>query len=87
VQSAGNLYLRFNKNEDDAEYQELMKQSLTSMSSEEKGIQRRNENTGYMAFFYKASEKVIGKSQLGSKIELLCTEFSDRFKGKGLEYV
>ncbi|AWN73222.1 hypothetical protein LEAN103870_08035 [Legionella anisa] len=91
VQNAGNLHARFKEDETDTEYQALMRVLLTSMSSEEKSIQRRksNENnTGYMSYlsqtFYKASEKVLGKNQLGQKIELLTKEFNERTTGKGL---
>lgn len=91
IQNAGNLYRRF-ENEDDTEYQEVMKVLLTSMSSEEKGIQRRKpeeNNTSYMSYFsqtfYKASEKIIGKNQLGQKIEFLTREFNERTAKKGLE--
>lgn len=91
VENAGNLYSRF-EDEGDTEYQELMKLLLTSMSSDEKSIQRRKSdenNTGYMSYlsqtFYKASEKIIGKNQLGQKIEFLAKEFNERAVGsKGL---
>lgn len=91
VQNAGNLYSQFKKDESNTEYQELMKVLLTSMSSEEKSIQRRKSdenNTGYMSYFsqtfYKASEKIIGKNQLGQKIEFLIKEFNERSVSKGL---
>ncbi len=91
IQNAGNLYSRF-ENEDDTEYKELMKVLLNSMRSEEKSIQQRKpeeNNTSYMysyfsQTFYKASEKIIGKNQLGQKIELLIGAFNERIMSKGL---
>ncbi|KTD04467.1 hypothetical protein OQJ19_08735 [Fluoribacter gormanii] len=82
IQSVGDLCSRFNKKEDDVSYQELMKALLKNMRSEEQKIQRRQEEnpTSYnvMSYFYKASEKIVGKNQLGQKIELLVNEFDGR---------
>ncbi|MCW8409301.1 hypothetical protein OQJ13_09980 [Legionella sp. PATHC035] len=91
IQNAGNLFSRY-ENENEREYQELMKVLLNSLCSEEKDIQRRKTeepNSGYVyaylsQSFYKASEKIIGKNQLGQKIELLTKEFSEKSTGKEL---
>lgn len=93
IHNAFSLYQRFEKKEDNEEYQKLMKLLLSSMVSEEKGIQRRksDENSsGYMSYlshsFYKASEKIIGKNLLGQKIDFLVTEFNERVATSGLAY-
>ncbi|WP_454782222.1 hypothetical protein [Legionella sp. WA2022007384] len=88
IQSVGDLCSRFDKKEDDTSYQELMKALLKSMRSEEQKIQRRQSEgntTSYsvMSYFYKASEQIVGKNQLGQKIELLVSEFDGRAE-KGL---
>ncbi|WP_131795426.1 hypothetical protein [Fluoribacter gormanii] len=81
IQSVGDLCSRVK--EDDVSYQELMKALLKSMRSEEQKIQRRQSegNTtsyNFMAYLYKASEQIVGKNQLGQKIELLMSEFDGR---------
>ncbi|QMT61567.1 hypothetical protein [Legionella sp. PC997] len=68
--------------EDDTSYSELMKALLKNMQMEEQKIQRRQEDNGsgysVMSYFYKASEKIVGKNQLGQKIALLVSEFDER---------
>lgn len=89
VQNAGALFTRFEEDESNAEYQELMQALLNSMTSDEKVIQRRKTeepSPSYMSLlsqtFYKASEKIVGTSQLGQKMELLTKQFGEKAKSK-----
>lgn len=75
------------KDEKDEKYQDLMKMLLKSMCSEEHGLQYRTTEpsspnsstlTALTSLWYKTSEKVIGKSILGQKIETLIQEFNER---------
>ncbi len=85
IQSAADLYLRFEK-ENDAEYKELMNILLQGLRSQEHDIQQRrsqesNSSNMYSYFtqtLYKASEKIMGKGQLGQQIDFLITEFNER---------
>lgn len=85
VQKASDLYLHYEK-EDFFTYYNLVNDLLLSMSSEEDDIQKRrnqdsSSNNMYSYFtksFYSASEKLMGKGQLGQKIDFLIEEFNDR---------
>lgn len=93
VQNAASLYSRFENNENDSEYKELMKILLQRMQTDENDIQRRksqqsNTSSVYSYFsqtFYKASETIMGKSQLGETIDFLIKEFNDRSMTKRLQ--
>lgn len=91
IQNAAALYSRFEENENNSEYKDLMKALLQKMYAEEQNIQCRkpeddSSNNTYSAYFtktfaqtfYKASERIVGKSQLGQKIESLIKEFNER---------
>lgn len=90
IQNAGSLYTRYNNDESGVEYKELMKMLLLNMRTEENDIQRRksqqnNSSSMYSYFsqtFYRASETIMGKSQLGEKIDLLLKEFNERATSK-----
>lgn len=87
-------------NEDDPQYKEHVKSLLLSMQREEQTVQQRKTETtsttnsmfGYFnqslyPALYKASEKIMGKSQLGQKIDLLLSEYNERNKhDTGLKY-
>ncbi|VEH31574.1 hypothetical protein [Legionella sainthelensi] len=93
VQNAASLYSRFENNEHDSEYKELMKMLLQRMQTDENDIQRRksqqsNTSSVYSYFsqtFYKASETIMGKSQLGETIDFLIKEFNERSMTKTLQ--
>ncbi|KTD55587.1 hypothetical protein Lsan_3139 [Legionella santicrucis] len=93
VQNAASLYSRFENNEEDSEYKELTKMLLQKMQTDENDIQRRKSqqstNSVYSYFsqtFYKASETIMGKSQLGEKIDFLIKEFNERSMVNTLQY-
>ncbi|MBI2785622.1 MAG: hypothetical protein HYX60_04660, partial [Legionella longbeachae] len=81
-------------NEDDVQYKEQMSTLLQSMRSQEHDVQQRrtqenNTNSMYSYFsktFYKASEKLMGKGQLGQIVDFLIKEFNERSTTKGLVY-
>lgn len=92
VQNATSLYSRFENNEEDSEYKELTKMLLQKMQTDENDIQRRKSQPStssvYSYFsqtFYKASETIMGKSQLGEKIDFLIKEFNERSMTKTLQ--
>ncbi|CAM2852440.1 Uncharacterised protein [Legionella steigerwaltii] len=93
ILNAGNLYTRFAEDESNAEYKELMKVLLKSMDSDEKDIQRRkteetNASSSLYSYFapsfHKASEKLVGRNQLGQKLELLIKDFNEKSETAGL---
>lgn len=93
VQNAASLYSRFENNENNSEYKELMKMLLQRMQTDENDIQQRksqqsNTSSVYSYFsqtFYKASETLMGKSQLGEKIDFLIKEFGERSMTRTLQ--
>lgn len=94
IQKAASLYSQFENDENDIKYIDTMKMLLQNMRSEENDIQRRKSqqsNTSYMySYFsqtlYRASETIMGKSQLGEKIDLLIKEFNERSMNNALQY-
>ena len=93
IKNAASLYSRFD-DRNNAEYIELMKGLLQQMRSEEQGVQQRkteisNASSTVFSYFapslYKASERIIGKSQLGQKIDFLIFEFTERAVTTGLQ--
>lgn len=93
VQNAASLYSRFENNENNSEYKELMKMLLQRMQTDENDIQQRksqqsNTSSVYSYFsqtFYKASETLMGKSQLGEKIDFLIKELGERSMTRTLQ--
>lgn len=93
IQNAAKLHSLF-KNEDDEQYQDLMKKLLERMSTEEQDVQQRkteNSNTTNMfSYFtstlYKASEVFVKKSQLGQKVDFLIKEFNEKTSKPELVY-
>lgn len=86
INSAVALFSRFN-NENDIEYKSLMNILLQAMRVREHDIQQRripevNSTNNMFAYFtqtyHKASEKIMGKGQLGQVIDILIKEFEER---------
>jgi hypothetical protein len=85
VQSAAELHSLY-EGKNDNEYRKLMNILLKGMSSEEQDLQQRKtpDNTApnmYSYFtqsFYKASEQIMGKGQLGLLIDNLIKEYNER---------
>lgn len=85
VQSAADLHSLY-ESKNDNEYKNLMNILLKGMCSEEQDLQQRKtpDNTApnvYAYFtqsFYKASEQIMGKGQLGLLIDYLIKEFNER---------
>lgn len=93
IQKAADLYPRYEKGEF-SDCHEMVNILLLSMRSEENNLQkRRNQdsstNSMYSYFtqtLYNASGKLMGKGQLGQKIDLLIEEFNERAMNKGPSY-
>ncbi|AOW59156.1 Dot/Icm T4SS effector Lem24 [Legionella pneumophila] len=89
IQKAADLYPRYEK-EDFSDCHEMVNILLLSMRSEENNLQKRrnqDSSTSYMySYFtqtlYNASGKLMGKGQLGQKIDLLIEEFNERVVNK-----
>lgn len=85
VQSVADLHSLY-EGKNDNEYRNLMNILLKGFCSEEQDLQQRKtaDNTApnmYSYFtqsFYKASEQIMGKGQLGQLIEYLIKEFNER---------
>lgn len=85
IQSAADLHSLYDgKNEET--YVSLMNKLLKAMSAEEEKLQQRktsesptqNMYSYFAQSFYKASETLMGKSQLGQLIDLLLKEYNER---------
>ncbi|MCL5272279.1 MAG: hypothetical protein M1486_03010, partial [Gammaproteobacteria bacterium] len=85
VQSAADLHSLY-EGKNDSEYKNLMSILLKGMCSEEQDLQQRKTSANttpnmYSYFtqsFYKASEQIMGKGQLGLLIDNLIKEFNER---------